>query len=316
MSFKDIKDQEQPIALLRKVLENNNVAHAYLFTGLNGIGKALTAFTFAKALNCEKKGQDSCDICSSCRKIDAKNHPDIFRISSPEGEKAIKINNIRVLEDRIALRPYEARYKVSIIEDAHLMTAEAANSLLKTLEEPPADTVFILTTSNISRLFRTITSRCQVIKFSSLPPEAIESILIKKYGLRKEPAKFISRLNPGGIDSRAAIEGEGFIAWKNQVIDEFMNGSFFNETSIMFSSSKPEFIQVLTVLINWYRDMLILKNKATGDLIVNIDRMDDIRRHATLLTAGEIDDKLNALLEAWVARGQNVNQKLIIGALV
>lgn len=316
MSFEDIKDQDIPVSFLKKAIKKNSVAHAYLFVGMDGIGKALSANTFAKALNCEKETGDSCDVCASCRKIDSKNHPDIFRIACEEAHKAIKINAIRELEGKISLRPYEARYKVCIIEDAHLMTAEAANSLLKTLEEPPKDSVLILTTSGLSGLFKTILSRCQVIKFSPLKQGTIANILIKKFGFRKENTELMSRLAGGGINRKAILEGEDFVAWKNQVIDEFMDGSFFERGSLMFSSSRKEFQEILHILLNWHRDMIIYKNGLDKDTIINFDRVSDVERFSGGLSHDKIEERLNSLMDAYVASGQNVNQKLIIGALV
>jgi len=315
MSFKDIKDQDIPVSFLKKAIKKDSVAHAYLFVGTDGIGKAFTANTFAKALNCEKENGDSCDVCASCRKIDSKNHPDIFRITCEDAHKAIKINSIRDLEDKISLRPYEARCKVCIIEDAHLMTAEAANSLLKTLEEPPKGSVLILTASGLSGLFRTILSRCQVIKFAPLKRQTIANILIKKFGFRKEDAELASRLSGGGMQRKAIGEGENFVAWKNQVIDEFMDGSFFEEGSLMFSSPRKEFQQILNSLLNWHRDMIIYKNAPDKNTIINFDRVSDVKRFSDGLSHDEIEERLSSLMDAYAASGQNVNQKLIIGAL-
>lgn len=315
MSFKDIKGQDIPISFLKKAIENNSVAHAYLFVGIDGIGKSLAANTFAKTLNCEKEAQDSCDKCASCRKIDGKNHPDILRITPDETQRSIKINSIRTLGERISLRPYEARRKVYTIEDAHLMTEEAANALLKTLEEPPVNSIFILTTSNISRLFRTIVSRCQVVKFSPLSPEIIENILVKKFGFRQENARFVSRLADGGINKNTVLQGEDFIIWKNRVIDEFMDGSFFEEKSLMFSGSKKELQDAISVLVNWYRDILVYKNGIAENSIINFDKMEEISNLSRNLSCGDIDRRLNILIDSHMAVGQNVNPKLVIGAL-
>jgi len=315
VSFKDIKGQDAPISFLKRAIENNSVAHAYLFIGIDGIGKGLAANTLAKALNCEKEAQNSCDKCVSCRKIDGKNHPDIFRVICDETQRSIKINSIRALGERICLRPYEARRKVYIIEDAHLMTEEAANALLKTLEEPPVNSIFILTTSNISRLFQTIISRCQVVKFSPLSPEIIENILVKKFGFRRENAQFVSRLADGGINKNTVLQGEDFIIWKNRVIDEFMNGSFFEERSLMFSGSKKELQDAISVLVNWYRDILVYKNGIAENSIINFDRMKEISNLSKSLSCGDIDERLNILIDSHMAVGQNVNPKLVIGAL-
>ncbi|PIU42123.1 MAG: DNA polymerase III subunit delta' [Candidatus Omnitrophica bacterium CG07_land_8_20_14_0_80_42_15] len=316
MSFKDIKGHDIQISLLQKEIERGSVAHAYLFVGIDGIGKGLVASTFAKTLNCESRQKDPCDICASCRKIDNKNHPDVFRIIPDEGGKTIKIDTIRALEERISFKPYEANWKVVIIEDAHLMTAEAANSILKTLEEPSPQSVIILTTSNISGIFQTVISRCQIVKFAPLSFDIVENILIKKFGLEKDNARFISRLSNGAVDKKLISEGESIIAWKNGIINEFMDGSFFREDSLMFSSKKADMQEAILVLINWYRDILIHKNGISEDSIINFDRIDDVNRFSMQLSCQDIDERLNNLIDAYLAVGQNVSPKLTIGTLI
>jgi len=315
MAFKEIKGHQIPVSFIRTPIEKDTVAHAYLFAGIDGIGKVSTAVTFAKALNCQQGGGDSCDICTSCRKIDSKNHPDVLRIAPDEAQATIKISSIRAIGEKVSLRPYEAKKKVCIIEDAHLMTAEASNSLLKTLEEPPPDSVFILTTSNIAGLFRTIVSRCQVVKFSPLSRQTVEDILVKKFGFRKEAAQFIARLANGSINKKMVLQGEDFISWKNRLIDEFMDGSFLEEGSAMFSGSRKDLGGVLLVLVNWYRDILVYKNGSGDDPIINFDRAEEIRRLSRDLSHEAIDARLTKLVDAHVAVGQKVNAKLIIGAL-
>lgn len=315
MAFKEIKGQETPVSFIKTAIGRDTVAHAYLFAGIDGIGKVSTAVTFAKALNCRQENGDSCDICPSCRKIGSNNHPDVLRIAPDEVQATIKISSIRVIEQKVSLRPYEAKKKVCVIEDAHLMTAEASNSLLKTLEEPPPDSVFILTTSNISGLFGTIVSRCQVIKFSPLSCQTVEDILVKKFGFRKETAQFIARLSNGSINKKMVLQGEDFISWKNRLIDEFMDGSFLEEGSAMFSGSRKDLGGVLLVLVNWYRDILVYKNGSGNEAIINFDRVDEIRRLSRGLSYDAIDERLNELVGAHVAVGQKVNAKLIIGAL-
>lgn len=316
MSFSAIKGQEVQISFLKRAIENSTLAHAYLFAGMDGVGKKLAAATVAKAVNCETGRADSCDICDSCRKIDNKNHPDVFWVAPEGAAGVIKIEAIRNIIERVSFRPYEARYKVCIIEDAHLMKAEAENCLLKTLEEPPQNTVFILTTSNISGIFKTIISRCQIIKFSPLTLDIIEGILINKFGFQKDNARFVARLSGGCMNKKMILDGANFISWKNRIIDEFMKGSFFDEESPFFSDDKKEFRDIIFVLINWYRDLLLYKNGSHESLIVNFDRMRELEYYSERFSYEGIDTKLFDLINAYLAASQNVNPKLIIGALI
>ena len=183
MSFQRILGQDQPKRIIQNALANNSVSHAYLFYGPESIGKKLTAVEFAKALNCEVSGpKDNCGDCPACRKIDQGIHPDFFLLepqkSSPTGRNAsIKVEEIRELQKKLAYLPYEAKTKVAIIDGAETMNPQAANTLLKTLEEPPASTILILIASNPYQLLPTLVSRCQGVKFHLLSTGAVRRIL-------------------------------------------------------------------------------------------------------------------------------------------
>ncbi|MCK5513533.1 MAG: DNA polymerase III subunit, partial [Deltaproteobacteria bacterium] len=145
MSFKNIKGQDRQINILTNAIKRVTVSHAYLFTGISGIGKGITAIAMAKALNCKAENGDFCGCCISCKKIEHSNHPDIFWIE-PEGDY-IKIDQIRRMQERIKYTLYEGKQKVVIIDKVERMNLQSSNCLLKTLEEPPPHTILILLTS-------------------------------------------------------------------------------------------------------------------------------------------------------------------------
>lgn len=186
MSFDSILGQELPKQILSRALENGSIAHAYLFFGPESIGKRLTALEFARALNCEQSGpQSACGHCNSCSKIDRGLHPDIFIVepvkSTPTArESLIKIDPIRNLQRKLSYLPYEGRSKVAIIDGAESMNLQAANTFLKTLEEPPGQTIIIMIASNPNLLLPTIISRCQALKFHALSTSQVKEILLKK----------------------------------------------------------------------------------------------------------------------------------------
>jgi len=144
MGFTKILGQQRVVRLLRQAVLQENLPHAFLFTGMEGVGKTLTAFTFAKAVNCTGGVEaDCCNRCLSCRKVNNCNHPDVFTLER-EGP-FIKIDQIRALQQRLRFRPLEGDYRVMVIVDAQNLKVEAANALLKILEEPPPANIFILT---------------------------------------------------------------------------------------------------------------------------------------------------------------------------
>ena len=166
MNFSNIIGNDEVKSLLDNLIKTNNVVHSYMFIGPDGIGKVLFAKEFAKMILCQDSNK-ACNHCSSCIKFNSDNHPDFMIINSEDG-KSIKINQIRFLQERISEKPIVSNRKVYIINDSDLMTVEAQNCLLKTLEEPPEFAVIILVLSNENKCLSTIKSRCTKIAFQKL----------------------------------------------------------------------------------------------------------------------------------------------------
>ena len=166
MNFSNIIGNEEIKIFLDNLIKTNNVVHSYMFIGSDGIGKVLFAKEFAKMILCQDSNK-ACNHCSSCIKFNSDNHPDFMIINSEDG-KSIKINQIRFLQERISEKPIVSNRKVYIINDSDLMTVEAQNCLLKTLEEPPEFAVIILVLSNENKCLSTIKSRCTKIAFQKL----------------------------------------------------------------------------------------------------------------------------------------------------
>lgn len=199
MKFSEIVGQEVAVNILKKSIENNRCAHAYLFVGPEGVGKRTTAIAFAKGLNCHSSSSDGCDRCDSCIKIENGKHPDVELITPREAGLAISIEQIRKLQRSVSYKPLEAKWKVYIVDDAADATEEAANCLLKTLEEPPPQVIIILVTENIYRLLSTVRSRCQLVLFRQIPRNLIEKILVHQYQVPPEKARSLAWLSSGSI---------------------------------------------------------------------------------------------------------------------
>ncbi|MCK4353388.1 AAA family ATPase [candidate division WOR-3 bacterium] len=213
MSFNNIIGQEIPKKILISALKSQRIANAYLFYGPNGVGKTLTAKTFAQALNCEESKYDSCDICTTCRDIDNQRNPD-FEIIIPNEKGNIGIDQIRAIKERSSYRSCWLKYRVTVIREADKLGIEASNAFLKILEEPPPHTIFILTASKKHILLPTIVSRCQEIRFRKLKSQEIEGFInsiakAKAFGYKSaesivpeggtEVLKLCSRLANGSI---------------------------------------------------------------------------------------------------------------------
>src|SRR5512137_1693829 len=196
MPFDTILGQKQAVNQLRTALRSGHLAHAYLFSGIEGIGKFTVAVAFAKALNCHTHADDSCDNCVACRKIEKRLHPDVFFVEPDKN--IIKIEQVRDIQKKIIFKPMEGRNKVVIIDQAEKLNLHAANCLLKTLEEPPDDTVIILVAHTAMALLPTIVSRCQRIRFAPLSAAAIREHLAAR-GVEPEEARLAAALAQGSL---------------------------------------------------------------------------------------------------------------------
>ena len=197
MSFKEIIGHRRPIRLLQRAILNDRLPNAYLFLGPEGVGKRLTALTLAKTLNCEQRSDDCCEQCLPCRKIEESNHPDVSVIG-PDGQ-FIKIESIRQLQRSLTYRPYEGRKRVCVIDGADHMKAEGANALLKTLEEPPGNTLLVLLSAEREVLLPTIISRCQPVTFGSLPMDEVASVLCGRASMDEREAAAVAMLSQGSL---------------------------------------------------------------------------------------------------------------------
>jgi len=192
-----IVGQEEAITQLREAIRNKELSHAYLFFGSGGTGKQLAAKAFAAAVNCPDQG---CAKCLNCHKILNGLHPDVV-FFEPEGN-FFTIEQVRELQHEVGLKPFETQTKVYVLDEVDKMTREAANSLLKTLEEPPPHTIFILLTSNPDGLLSTVISRCQTVRFKPISKTTLANHLVEQCRLEEEDAELFARLS-GGLLSKA-----------------------------------------------------------------------------------------------------------------
>src|SRR5919109_2030307 len=206
MFFTNVLGHEFQKGALRRAVRESRISHAYLFSGPDGIGKKLIALEFGKILNCVSTYESgeadlkntACD-CPSCRKIEKGIHPDVLLVEY-KGTKDIKVDQIREeVEEKLYFRPFEGRFKVAILDEAERMNQNAQNAFLKTLEEPPPDSVIILITSQPQSLLPTIRSRCQLLEFSPLPEEILVEEIRKRKNLSPDEAVLCARLSGGSL---------------------------------------------------------------------------------------------------------------------
>lgn len=311
MSFSDIKGQDSAVNLLKTAIKNKRLSHAYIFAGPKGCGRSLLARNFAKAVNCIDIENIPCDHCQSCKKIDKDIHPDVRWIRKDERSGQIKINQIRQLESQIVLKPYEARHKVFIVQEAEFMNIEASNSFLKTLEEPPGNSLLILIVERLKGLTPTITSRCQLIRLRPLETSELVSILINEHGIPKEKARFLSRVSEGRLGKAINYEYDT-LDWKNSVLEEFSNEECTEDYAAL---DRNTLSKKLNILASWYRDLLVFKATRDETLLINADRTGDIKNKTKSYNINELMRMFENVLGAKERIRDNVNPKLALSAM-
>lgn len=300
MPFADITGHEQPISLLQASLCNGRLAHAYLFYGETRVGKLMTAIRLAQALNCEHSSQtetyDSCGRCRSCLQIAARTHPDYFVIE-PDPKAAmpqIKIEQVREIEQQFVYRPLVGERKICLIDDADRLTIGAANALLKTLEEPPGQSLFILITSRLYALPVTIRSRCQALRFTTPARTQVEAALILKRELPPVDARFLAVFSDGRIGEALTVNVAEVRARQQECLTLVKPESLTSSTTILSASESlaktDRGEETLAWLTRWIRDLVFVIVDGDQDQILHLDQLADLRRYAqradidTLLT--------------------------------
>ena len=310
MSFKSVLGQAQPKKILTNALQNNSVAHAYLFYGQESIGKKKLAIALAKALNCN--GTDSnnaCDACDSCRKIERGVHPDFFYLEPVKAtptsrEASIKIEEIRALQKKLAYVPYEGRTKVVVVDGAELMNVQAANSFLKTLEDPPSATVIILISSNPHRLLPTLISRCQGIQFYRLSSSEIREIILSQLQTKEEvmtesELSFHIQRSQGSVDQALAENFSEMESIREQLL-EVLEKVSFDRMDIVFGFAKAwarqtEQLQaILNEFLGLIRDLALyrsgcgqsdIQNRSLSDTMIHVAQTQSLKTWLNRFTA-------------------------------
>ncbi len=313
MSFQEIKGQDRAIAIIKESLGRNRLEGGYLFTGPQAVGKRLTAQVLAKAVNCFNKTIDSCDSCPACLKINKNEHPDVHMLGGPDNE-AIKIEHIRQLKSQISLKAYEGKKKVFIINNAENLTPEAANAILKILEEPPANSLIILISAKPNLLFKTIISRCKTIKFHNLKRQLLESILRTDYSLDHNLAHFLAYYSEGSIGKALALKDEDALRTKNRIIDEFLTQNRAMSDNALFQN-KEYLRRSLNILASWLRDIYLLKVGMPHSEIINLDRKEDLLRLMSRFSFIDLNEAFNFIADAITYLENNINVRLLVSNL-
>lgn len=317
MSFDQILGHDRQKKILRRALASGRVAHAYLFSGPEGIGKRLMAMALARTTVClEQRG---CGHCRACRKIDHQNHPDLH-ILEPDGN-SIKIEQIRALQRDLNLKPLEAPRKICLIEQADTMTVGAANALLKTLEEPRGDTLLILLTAQPNRLLATIRSRCQPLPFTRHPNSLIQAELEKQLGIESTESHILAALSEGSFKKAFGKDRDLYLEQRRELLKTLTGLSPGSILPILdfaeqLAADKTILPDILEIFQAFYRDVLMTMQGRSDEELVNLDLKEKIHKVSGRENVATILAKLDALIEVRSQLDRNVNRQLAMEILL
>jgi DNA polymerase-3 subunit delta' len=317
--------QSRVVSLLQRSLERGSIAHAYLVVGPPHVGKMTLALDLARAVNCEGT-EPPCGSCDACRKIGSGKHADVQIIGLDSNNSAeISIDQIRQMQHSSSLPPFEGRYKVFIIDGAELMSTEAANCLLKTLEEPAAGVIFILLTTSGGVLPATVVSRCQKLELPPLPASEVEDVLSQRWGVERQRAGLLARLSHGCLGwAILAASDERLLNQRAERLEGLLNilsgdyevrFGYVPQLVAWFGQSRGLVEEILNLWLDWWRDLLLVK-LGSGDSVTNIDHQSTLVDMARGYRLEQIRSVINGIQATGEQLRQNANPRLAFEVLM
>lgn len=323
-SFKDVVGHKNIIKYIQNAVTAEAVSHAYILNGERGSGKKLLANLFAMSLQCQDRDEDgdACGKCQSCRQALNGNQPDIIRVTH-EKPNTISVDDIREqVNNDIVIRPYSSKYKVYIIADADLMSVQAQNALLKTIEEPPQYAVIMLLTENAETLLPTIRSRCVMMKLRNIKDQLVKKYLMEQMEVPDYKADVCVAFAQGNMGKAIMLaNSEYFNEIKEEAVHLLRNIDEMNVPDLMEAVKrcmvyKLEINDYLDIIAIWYRDVLIYKATKSVDRVVFSDQMKYLKERASKSSYEGIENILDAIEKAKARMKANVNFELTMELLL
>lgn len=320
-SFKDVVGHKDILKYISSAVENNRVSHAYILNGERGSGKKMLANLFAMTLLCETGDNEPCGKRHSCKQAESGNHPDIIRVTH-EKPNSISVDDIRTqVNNTVDIKPYQGPYKVYIIPQADMMTPQAQNAILKTIEEPPSYAVFLLLTENAETLLPTINSRCVMLKLRNIKDTLIKKYLMENLEIPDYKADMCTAFAQGNMGRAIMLaNSDHFNEIREEAVQllKHINEMELNEIVAAvknISVYKLEITDYLDIIMIWYRDVLLYKATKEIDKVVFKDQLQSIKEQARKSSYEGIELILESLEKAKARLKANVNFDLVMELL-
>jgi DNA polymerase-3 subunit delta' len=322
MGFAGIVGHQRILGHLRASLRGGRLHHAYLFLGPEGIGKRTVALALAKAIHCMESRDDYCGACVNCARIADGNHPDLRVIEPLPDKKEISIQQVRELERELNYRSFTGKRKIAVIDPATLLNAAAQNALLKTLEEPPQNSLIILISSNAGGLLPTVRSRCLRLSFAPLRRREVATFLVSRLGAKPEDAEFLAAMSMGSIGMAAGLDKDELVEkrriWSG-MLDSLKTQDYQSAMAgaEALSANRIETLEFLKWAETWYRDLLVHSLTRQSDELVNLDMIEQIKGQP--LSEERLDQVLSLISQVGRAGARiqrNLNRRMVLERLL
>jgi len=317
MGFSEIIGHRQPLEILRRALGQGRLHHAYLFVGPEGVGKRTIALALAQALHCGEAGDDFCGRCADCARIRDRNHPDVRLVETLAGKKEIGIQQIRDVEKALNYRSFSGKRKIAIVDPATALNLSSQNALLKTLEEPPADSLLILLAANAGGLLPTLRSRCMRLSFAPLERDAVARFLTARKEVAHEEAQFLAAMSMGSLGAALKLDQEEFVerrrSWA-ETLSSLTAGDYrgAGAAAEAIAGNKEEALRFLEWAGTWYRDLAVHAVTGNPEALVNVDMRAQIMAQSA---AGSVERALSSFAQtgqAAAAIQRNLNRRMVL----
>jgi len=315
---------EWAVEMLKQHLTRDSVRHAYLFTGPRGLGRRTLALGFAQALNCPNPVApgEPCRKCKTCQQIERMQYADLAVVQAEKEGGTLKVEQIRAVRQSLVLKPYQGKYRLALFLRFQEASPNAANALLKTLEEAPAHAILILTADTAEQLLPTIPSRCEILRLRPLPVEAVEAYL-KEHGAEAESARLLAHISAGrpgyalhmledkdALKFRADTLDDVISLLKSNRRDRFAYAEKLTERKKRDAEAEGRFRETLLLWLSFWRDVL-LRNAGSESPLVNVDYANAVDTLAAKLTLPDARKLVSDAQGAIDKLERNVNARLL-----
>ena len=325
----DAEGHERAVAALQRGLDSDRVSHSFLIAGPPQVGKTTLALDIARAVNCESDDRP-CSDCGQCRRISSGIHPDVRVVGLEKARSGrlrtlISIEQVRDVQREISLLPFEGRYRVIIFENAELFSEEAANSLLKTLEEPPESVLIILVATDTRALLPTILSRCRLVQLRPVPTATITDLLVERKGIDADRAREIAGLASGRAGwAVQAADDPDMLKRVSDVLDEVetvvrspLAERFDYAASLAdrFPRDRRSVYSDLELWLSWWRDVLLI-GQERPELVSNVSRLESLSGAAESLAPTSVTNAIRTVMRTTFLLERNVSPRLALEGMM